>query len=46
MITLWGRNNSTNVKKCSGRSRSWILPFNQIMAGMSFGVIKRATIWP
>lgn len=23
MITLWGRNNSTNVKKCYGRLKSW-----------------------
>ena len=42
MITLWGRNNSTNVKKVLWTLEELDLPFNQIMAGMSFGVNKEA----
>jgi hypothetical protein len=38
MITLWGRNNSTNVKKVLWTLEELDLPFNQIMAGMAFGV--------
>lgn len=38
MITLWGRNNSTNVKKVLWTLEELDLPFNQIMAGMQFGV--------
>ena len=42
MITLWGRNNSTNVKKVLWTLEELDLPFNQIMAGMAFGVNKEA----
>lgn len=42
MITLWGRNNSTNVKKVLWTLEELDLPFNQIMAGMAFGVNKDA----
>lgn len=42
MITLWGRNNSTNVKKVLWTLEELDLPFNQIMAGMWFGVNKEA----
>lgn len=38
MITLWGRNNSTNVKKVLWTLEELDLPFNQIMAGLQFGV--------
>ena len=37
MITLWGRNNSTNVKKVLWTLEELDLPFNQIMAGMVRG---------
>ncbi|NYU08206.1 glutathione S-transferase [Enterobacteriaceae bacterium CCUG 67584] len=42
MITLWGRNNSTNVKKVLWTLEELDLPFNQIMAGMQYGVNKEA----
>ena len=42
MITLWGRNNSTNVKKVLWTLEELDLPFNQIMAGMAFGVNREA----
>lgn len=42
MITLWGRNNSTNVKKVLWTLEGLDLPFNQIMAGMQYGVNKEA----
>jgi len=42
MITLWGRNNSTNVKKVLWTLEELDLPFNQIMAGLEFGVNKDA----
>lgn len=38
MITLWGRNNSTNVKKVLWTLEELDLPFKQIMAGLEFGV--------
>ncbi|MDY1036499.1 glutathione S-transferase [Enterobacteriaceae bacterium RIT714] len=38
MITLWGRNNSTNVKKVLLTLEELDLPFNQVMAGLQFGV--------
>ena len=42
MITLWGRNNSTNVKKVLWTLEELDLPFNQIMAGLEHGVNKEA----
>ena len=45
MITLWGRNNSTNVKKVLWTLEELDLPFNQIMAGMAYGVNREPTIW-
>ena len=42
MITLWGRNNSTNVKKVLWTLEELDLPFNQIMAGLQYGVNKDA----
>ena len=42
MITLWGRNNSTNVKKVLWTLEELDLPFKQVMAGMQFGVNKEA----
>ena len=33
MITLWGRNNSTNVKKVRWVLEELDLPYQQIMAG-------------
>ena len=45
MITLWGRNNSTNVKKVLWTLEELDYRLSQIMAGMSFGVNKRPTIW-
>ncbi|MGO3911420.1 glutathione S-transferase N-terminal domain-containing protein [Huaxiibacter chinensis] len=42
MITLWGRNNSTNVKKVLWTLEELELPYNQIMAGLEFGVNKDA----
>ena len=38
MITLWGRNNSTNVKKVLWALEELQLPFEQIMAGLHHGV--------
>ncbi|MBW9464404.1 glutathione S-transferase family protein [Kluyvera sp. EC_51] len=38
MITLWGRNNSTNVKKVRWTLAELGLPYEQIMAGQGFGV--------
>ena len=38
MITLWGRNNSTNVKKVRWTLAELNLPYEQIMAGLEFGV--------
>ena len=38
MITLWGRNNSTNVKKVLWALEELELPFEQIMAGLQHGV--------
>ena len=34
MITLWGRNNSTNVKKVRWVLEELELPFEQILAGL------------
>ncbi|EME5918553.1 glutathione S-transferase N-terminal domain-containing protein, partial [Enterobacter hormaechei] len=42
MITLWGRNNSTNVKKVLWTLEELDLPFKQVMAGLEFGVNKDA----
>ncbi|WP_421531853.1 glutathione S-transferase family protein [Lelliottia amnigena] len=42
MITLWGRNNSTNVKKVLWTLEELDLPFNLVMAGLQFGVNKDA----
>ncbi|WGI26978.1 glutathione S-transferase family protein [Halomonas alkaliantarctica] len=38
MITLWGRNNSTNVKKVRWALEELELPFEQIQAGLQHGV--------
>ena len=38
MITLWGRNNSTNVKKVRWVLEELELPFEQIQAGLEHGV--------
>ncbi|WP_340146457.1 hypothetical protein [Halomonas sp. PA16-9] len=38
MITLWGRNNSTNVKKVLWVLEELDLPFEQIQAGLEHGV--------
>ncbi|MGP9663618.1 glutathione S-transferase family protein [Halomonas sp. AOP22-C1-8] len=38
MITLWGRDNSTNVKKVRWVLNELELPFEQIQAGLQFGV--------
>ncbi|PKG53031.1 glutathione S-transferase, partial [Halomonas sp. MES3-P3E] len=38
MITLWGRNNSTNVKKVLWVMEELELPFEQIQAGLQHGV--------
>ncbi|ECG8258819.1 glutathione S-transferase family protein [Salmonella bongori] len=38
MITLWGRNNSTNVKKVLWTLEELELPYDQILAGGKFGV--------
>lgn len=42
MITMWGRNNSTNVKKVLWALEELDLPFNQVMAGLQFGKNKEA----
>ncbi|VFS64777.1 Glutathione S-transferase GstB [Raoultella planticola] len=38
MITLWGRNNSTNVKKVRWVLAELGLPYQHIMAGLEFGL--------
>lgn len=38
MITLWGRNNSTNVKKVRWLLEELELPYQHILAGREFGV--------
>jgi hypothetical protein len=38
MITLWGRNNSTNVKKVRWVLEELDLPYQQILAGLAFGL--------
>lgn len=38
MITLWGRNNSTNVKKVRWVLEELDLPYQQILAGLEFGL--------
>ncbi|EMH4162028.1 glutathione S-transferase family protein [Pluralibacter gergoviae] len=38
MITLWGRNNSTNVKKVRWTLEELDLPYQQILAGLEFGL--------
>ncbi|WHP29942.1 glutathione S-transferase family protein [Trabulsiella odontotermitis] len=42
MITLWGRNNSTNVKKVRLTLEELGLPYDQILAGMEFGINQDA----
>ena len=42
MLTLWGRNNSTNVKKVRWTLAELGLPYEQIMAGQGFGVNRDA----
>ncbi len=42
MITLWGRNNSTNVKKVRWTLEELDLPYNQILAGLEFGLNHEA----
>lgn len=42
MLTLWGRNNSTNVKKVRWTLAELGLPYEQIMAGQEFGVNRDA----
>ena len=42
MVTLWGRNNSTNVKKVRWTLAELNMPYEQIMAGQSFGVNRDA----
>ena len=38
MVTLWGRNNSTNVKKVRWTLGERGVPYERIMAGRGFGV--------
>lgn len=38
MITLWGRNNSTNVKKVLWTLEELGVPYTQILAGLEFGL--------
>lgn len=38
MITLWGRNNSTNVKKVLWTLEELGIPYNQILAGLEHGL--------
>lgn len=38
MITLWGRNNSTNVKKVRLTLEELELPYQQILAGLEYGI--------
>lgn len=38
MITLWGRNNSTNVKKVLWTLEELGVPYNQILAGLEHGL--------
>ncbi|ECG1193024.1 glutathione S-transferase family protein [Salmonella bongori] len=42
MITLWGRNNSTNVKKVLWTLEELELPYDQILAGGKFGINQDA----
>ncbi|MEG1209721.1 MAG: glutathione S-transferase family protein [Leclercia sp.] len=42
MITLWGRNNSTNVKKVLWTLQELDLPYKHILAGLQYGVNKEA----
>lgn len=42
MITLWGRNNSTNVKKVLWTLEELELPYHQILAGGKYGVNQDA----
>ena len=42
MITLLGRNNSTNVKKVRWTLEELDLPYNQILAGLEFGLNHEA----
>ena len=43
MITLWGRNNSTNVKKVRWVLAELDLPYQQILAGLEY-VLSALTI--
>lgn len=45
MITLWGRNNSTNVKKVLWTLEELELPYDQILAGGKFALTRMPTIW-
>ena len=38
MITLWGRNNSTHVKKVRGVLEELDLTYQRIPAGLEFGL--------
>jgi len=42
MLTLWGRNNSTNVKKASWCLEELGVPYTRIDAGGAFGVVSEA----
>lgn len=45
MITLWGRNNSTNVKKVRWVLEEFDLPYEQILAGLELVSIMTRNIW-
>ncbi|VEB97427.1 Glutathione S-transferase [Klebsiella pneumoniae] len=45
MITLWGRNNSTNVKKVRWVLEELDLPYQQILAGWSLVSTMTRNIW-
>src|SRR3954469_886074 len=40
MLKIWGRANSSNLKKVSWLCEEIALPYNRIDAGMSFGVVN------
>ncbi len=45
MITLWGRNNSTNVKKVRWVLMSWICLISRSSPGWSLVSIMTRNIW-
>jgi len=45
MITLWGRNNSSNVKKVRWILEELELPYEHILAGGAFGLNREANFW-